>query len=167
MFLLKILMLSLLSLSTIHAATIKVEVYSIKGTSLGYVVFEDSNYGLLIQPNLFGLPTGLHGFHIHQHPNCKDKGMMAGDHFDPHATKTHLGPYGKGHLGDLPVLAVDAKGESHIPLLAPRLKTQDIQGHALMIHAGGDTYSDTPPLGGGGQRIGCGEIIITSGKSPG
>ena len=34
------------------------------------------------------------------------------------------------------------------------LKLADVQGHALMIHAGGDNYSDTPkPLGGGGDRI--------------
>ena len=28
--------------------------------------------------------------------------------------------------------------------------------HALIVHAGGDTYSDTPPLGGGGARVACG-----------
>jgi hypothetical protein len=34
------------------------------------------------------------------------------------------------------------------------LKLSDIEGRALMIHAGGDNYSDTPkPLGGGGDRI--------------
>jgi Cu-Zn family superoxide dismutase len=34
-----------------------------------------------------------------------------------------------------------------------------IRGKALMIHAGGDNYSDRPaPLGGGGARIACGVI---------
>ncbi|MFP5305560.1 MAG: superoxide dismutase family protein, partial [Gammaproteobacteria bacterium] len=43
------------------------------------------------------------------------------------------------------------------PVLAPRIEPQQIEGHALMIHAGGDNYSDQPQkLGGGGARIACG-----------
>jgi superoxide dismutase, Cu-Zn family len=55
-------------------------------------------------------------------------------------------------------LAVNSTVEANTPLLAPRLTTQAIQGHAIMIHEGGDNYSDTPPMGGGGARIGCGKI---------
>ena len=44
-------------------------------------------------------------------------------------------------------------------LIAPRLKLADVQGLAIMVHAGGDNYSDDPkPLGGGGDRIACGVI---------
>ena len=150
--------LSLFIISTSHAATISSELYATNGASLGQVSFEDSKYGLLIKPKLTGLPVGLHGFHIHQHPDCGDNGMSAGGHFDPGSTNSHQGPYGAGHLGDLPVLATNSNGEANIPLLAPRLTTKDIQGHAIMIHGGGDNYSDTPPLGGGGTRIGCGKI---------
>ncbi len=150
--------LSLIIASTIQAATITSTVYANDGTSLGEVVFEDSKFGLLIKPQLSGLPVGLHGFHIHQYPNCGDKGMSAGGHLDPDATNSHQGPYGAGHLGDLPVLTTNSKGEANIPILAPRLTTKDVHGHAVMIHEGGDNYSDTPPLGGGGTRIGCGKI---------
>ncbi|MCX7115814.1 MAG: superoxide dismutase family protein [Gammaproteobacteria bacterium] len=150
--------LSLFILPTTHAATINSELYATHGASLGHVVFEDSKYGLLIKPKLSGLPIGLHGFHIHQHPDCGDNGMNAGGHFDPKSTNSHQGPYGEGHLGDLPILATNGTGEANTPMLAPRLTTQDIQGHAIMIHGGGDNYSDTPPLGGGGARIGCGKI---------
>lgn len=152
----------LLVLSLSHpalAGSVRSAVNGTDGQSLGEVVFEDTPYGLLITPKLTNLPpAGLHGFHLHEHPNCGDKGMNAGGHFDPRHTNTHQGPYGNGHLGDLPVLATDSKGSATIPLLAPRLKTADLAGRALMIHAGGDTYSDTPPLGGGGARIGCGVI---------
>lgn len=151
-------LLSLFIVSTTHAATITSELYATNGTLLGQISFEDSQYGLLIKPQLSGLPVGLHGFHIHQHPDCGDHGMNAGGHFDPSGTNSHQGPYGNGHLGDLPILATNSNGEATLPLLAPRLTTQDIQGHAIMIHAGGDNYSDTPPLGGGGTRIGCGKI---------
>lgn len=150
--------LTLLSVSTAHAAEITTELYATNGTSLGQVSFEDTKYGLLITPKLSGLPVGTHGFHIHQHPDCGNKGMDAGGHFDPGNTNSHQGPYGEGHLGDLPVLVTNSKGEANIPMLAPRLTTKDIQEHAIMIHAGGDNYSDTPPLGGGGERIGCGKI---------
>jgi Cu-Zn family superoxide dismutase len=36
---------------------------------------------------------------------------------------------------------------------------EQIRGRSIMIHAGGDDYSDAPaPLGGGGARIACGAI---------
>ena len=83
----------------------------------------------------------------------------AGSHFDAGKTGKHEGPYGAGHSGDLPPLFVDADGKATLPVLAPRLKTSDLKGHALMIHEGGDNYSDQPkPLGGGGARIACGAV---------
>lgn len=84
--------------------------------------------------------------------------MAAGGHFDPQNTNTHQGPYSNGHLVDLPVLYVDADGQAHTPILAPRLKTSDLNGLAVMVHENGDNYSDTPALGGGGERIACGRI---------
>lgn len=140
------------------ADTVTSDVSKTDGTSVGKIVFEDSKYGLLIKPQLTGLPPGIHGFHIHQHPDCGDHAKNAGAHLDPANTNKHLGPYGEGHLGDLPVLVVDNTGEANTPGLAPRLKTKDIKEHAIMIHAGGDNYSDNPPLGGGGDRIACGKI---------
>ena len=45
------------------------------------------------------------------------------------------------------------------PVAAPRLTLKDVQGRALMIHEGGDNYSDEPkPLGGGAGRIACGIV---------
>ena len=59
-------------------------------------------------------------------------------------TEHHLGPYNdKGHLGDLPAIYINADGSVTTPVLAPRLKVSDIIGHSLMIHNGGDNYSDT------------------------
>ena len=44
--------------------------------------------------------------------------------------------------------------------MAPRITDlAALRGKTLMIHAGGDNYSDQPkPLGGGGARIACGVI---------
>jgi Cu-Zn family superoxide dismutase len=137
------------------------------GKEIGTVTLSDSPYGLILRPHLTGLKPGIHGFHVHQNPDCgpgKEGGRMvpglaAGGHYDPGNTGRHEGPYGNGHLGDLPALPVDQKGEATVPLLAPRLKTSDVKGHSLIIHAGGDNYSDKPAkLGGGGARAACGVI---------
>ena len=130
----------------------------INKTKNGFALLTGYRDKTIINLDLHDLPPGEHGFHIHEFPNCSDKGMSAGGHMDPTKSNSHQGPYGAGHLGDLPLLAVDESGKATTPLLAPRLKTSDLGGHAIMIHAGGDNYSDTPPLGGGGARIGCGVI---------
>ena len=82
----------------------------------------------------------------------------AGGHYDPSAAGKHMGPMGEGHLGDLPLITVGADGTFKGMLMAPHIHSvAALKGHAVMIHAGGYTYSDTPaPLGGGGARIACG-----------
>lgn len=129
--------------------------------SIGTLTFKNSQYGgLMIVPHLQGLPSGMHGMHLHAMPSCDHEGSGAGSHYDPDHTEKHLGPYNSnGHLGDLPALYVDAKGIADHPILAPRLTEKDLYAHAIIIHAGDDNYSDFPkPLGGGGDRIACGVI---------
>jgi len=54
---------------------------------------------------------------------------------------------------------VSDKGEAKDKLEVKGLSLADFEGKALMIHAGGDNFSDTPkPLGGGGERIACGVV---------
>ena len=100
------------------------------GKNIGTVTATDSQYGLVLTPQLSDLSPGK-----------------------------HEGPYGKGHLGDLPALYVGADGKATMPVVSPRLKVSDLKGRSLMIHAGSDNYSDYPePLGGGGARVACGVI---------
>lgn len=134
------------------------------GRAVGTVSIQDTPYGALLTPKLQGLTPGPHGFHVHANPSCDQAGNAAGGHFDPGQTKQHRGPYqDDGHLGDLPVLIVDQQGQATIPVLAPRLKAADFIGHSLMVHAGGDNYSDAPQhLGGGGMRRVCGVIKPSS-----
>jgi superoxide dismutase, Cu-Zn family len=139
------------------------------GASVGDITLRNSAAGVALALHLHGLPPGDHGFHLHGTASCaaaaNASGEMtaaggAGGHFDPSNTGHHEGPNGAGHLGDLPVLHVDADGTALEVLLAPHLHSVDeLRGHALVIHAGGDNYSDTPaPLGGGGARIACGVV---------
>jgi Cu-Zn family superoxide dismutase len=156
------LVLALLWSGSVFAADQKVVQMSTTSDnkSIGTITLADTTHGLLITPNLTGLTPGLHGFHVHQNPSCADAGMAAGAHLDPNHTDKHSGPYdNNGHLGDLPALYVDQNGNATETVLAPRLNIADVENRALMIHAGGDNYSDQPEkLGGGGARIACGVV---------
>jgi Cu-Zn family superoxide dismutase len=135
------------------------------GPPIGMIQAADGKDGLVLKPQLKGLPPGAHGFHVHENLSCapaeKDgkpvAALAAGGHYDPQETKKHAGPKGQGHLGDLPALQVAPNGTATQPVSAPRLKLADLKGRTLVIHAGADNYSDEPaPLGGGGARIACG-----------
>lgn len=135
--------------------------------SIGNIVLANSKFGLVLTPNLSGLPAGLHGFHVHENPSCdakekdgkKTPALAAGGHYDPLKSGKHGTPWGDGHLGDLPPMFVSADGKAVQPVLAPRLKLADLAGRSLMIHVGGDNHADHPAmLGGGGARMACGVI---------
>lgn len=138
------------------------------GPAMGTVTLEEHRSGVLIKPSLKGLDPGLHGFHLHQNPDCapavkdgeKTAAAAAGGHFDPGEKKQHRGPYDtSGHLGDLPALFAAEDGSATHTYLAPRLELEDFPGHALVVHKGGDNYADEPkPLGGGGARVACGVV---------
>jgi Cu-Zn family superoxide dismutase len=138
------------------------------GEAVGTVTIADSAQGAIIKTDLKGLPPGPHGFHVHENSSCEpmtSNGQTvpagaAGGHFDPRLTGEHAGPKGNGHLGDLPVLQVAANGAATETLTAPHITDVGaLRGKALMIHAGGDNYSDQPtPLGGGGARLACGVL---------
>ena len=135
------------------------------GAPIGNVRAEDTGAGLKLTPELAGLPPGPRGIASAREAVCApgendgrmQAGLAAGGHWDPALTGKHLGPGGQGHKGDLPVLTVAPDGTAMSPVVVPNLAVADLAGHALVIHQGGDNYSDQPqPLGGGGARIACG-----------
>lgn len=157
---------------TATAAATDISIHAIgpdgTGAALGTITATDTPQGLRLTPHLQGLPAGAHGIHVHENGDCgpgmqdgkPTTGLAAGGHFDPAHTGAHKGPWAEGgHKGDLPALAVNGDGSATDSLLAPHLKLSEIRGKAIIIHAGGDNYSDQPkPLGGGGARIACGVI---------
>ena len=168
--LLPVVLVTLLSGCTDEEGTV-VRVYQVSpagiGAGIGTVkLFSASGGGVRLVPDLHDLEPGEHGFHVHQNPSCeagelggkKIAALAAGGHYDPHNTGRHAGPDGDGHLGDLPVLDVDERGFAVTPVVASRLRLDDLKGRTLMIHSGGDNYSDNPPMGGGGARVACGVI---------
>jgi len=138
------------------------------GASVGTVTASAGpNGSVVLTPKLKGLPPGTHGFHVHANPDCGPKekdgkmeaGEAAGGHYDPNQTKKHAGPAGDGHLGDVPPLEVSKSGNATKAVRVPRMKLADLTGKSLVVHEGGDNFSDQPkPNGGGGTRIACGVI---------
>lgn len=132
------------------------------GASIGSVEISDSGDGLVVKPDLSGLPSGSHGYHVHQNPDCgaseKDgnltAGNAAGEHYDPSGTGKHAGPEGMGHKGDLPMLVVSAGGKATAAVIASRLRVSDLMNRSLIIHGDMDDYADYP----GGARIACGVV---------
>lgn len=139
------------------------------GQKIGEVSFMDTPAGLLVKVDLHDLSQGEHGFHIHENPDCGamvnaegkiQPALKAGGHYDPDKTGHHMGPdHNGGHKGDLPVLIVPKNGKIKTSFTVKNLRVQEIKNRSIMVHAGGDNYSDEPlPLGGGGARIACGVI---------
>jgi len=133
------------------------------GEKIGYVTMFDTDEGLAIESTGLKIPrNGYHGMHIHEYgdltPSTKPSGEKvrggnAGQHYDPENTGFHDGPFGEGHRGDLPKILVK-NGEWVGFVIAPRLTLDEVKDRALIIHSGGDNYSDNPkPNGGGMSRI--------------
>ncbi|RRQ24134.1 superoxide dismutase [Guyparkeria sp. SCN-R1] len=138
------------------------------GGEVGHITLRDGDHGLLMMPDLDGLAPGPYAVHVHENPDCgpqRKHGHMvaagaAGGHYDPESTGQHAGPYGAGHLGDLPVLVVESNGQARVPTLAPRPKVAQFQGRSLLIHHGADRYAEhaAHQHGKGGARMYCGVI---------
>lgn len=135
------------------------------GEEIGTIEISPKGDGIAFDVNVTGLGAGQRGFHLHENGSCepgekdgkKSAALMAGGHFDPEGTKAHKGPNGNGHKGDLPALTSTDKGVKAV-VTVDHLSMEDVRGRALVIHEGGDNFSDTPANGGGGARIACGVI---------
>lgn len=137
---------------------------------VGSITARETSFGVLFEPELSGLPPGLHSFHLHRNPSCDGEqtdgvwspGAAAGGHYDPDNTGFHGNPYGYGHLGDLPDIYVNPKGKATMPVLAPRLAFEDLAGHSLMIHADGEHDPAEHAVMSGNPRMACGVVSSAS-----
>jgi Cu-Zn family superoxide dismutase len=135
------------------------------GEKIGTVMISEDKGGTTFKVSVKGLPAAERGFHVHEKGDCgpgmkdgkMEAGIAAGEHYDPDGHKSHKGPKGAGHKGDLPLLKGNASGIEQT-VTAPRLKLADVKGRSLVIHEGGDNYSDQPENGGGKGRVACGVI---------
>jgi Cu-Zn family superoxide dismutase len=135
------------------------------GEKIGTVILSQTRTGLTMTVDITGLTAGRRGFHVHETGDCapamKDGKLTAaeaaGAHYDPDRSKSHRGPKGPGHRGDLPVLTGSDNSLRQVVNTA-RLKLADIRGRSLVIHLNDDNYTDKPESGGSGARVACGVV---------
>jgi Cu-Zn family superoxide dismutase len=161
-------MIALPALAADLTVTMKKATQDGTGETLGTVTVSNTDGGAAFKLALHGLRPGPHGFIVHENADCgptfingvRIPAGAAGSPLDPENIGKHEGPTGEGYLGDLPVLVVEADGTATQTLTAPRIKNIDVlKGHALIVHIGGDNYSDSPSLlGGSAGRFACGLV---------
>ncbi len=127
------------------------------GVQLGTVTITQTDFGILLTPELNGLSPGMHGFHVHEFGRCGNNAKDAGGHYDPDNSMQHHGPYHEhGMRGDLPNLLADLNGEVKSAVLAPRLTLAEIKGRSLVVHEKADDYTEAKSIAG--ERLACGVI---------
>ncbi|HEU5060188.1 MAG TPA: superoxide dismutase family protein [Kofleriaceae bacterium] len=112
-----------------------------------------------VEITIEGAPPGVHAVHIHEFGDCGNAGENAGMHWNPEGTDH--GMLGGGHLGDIGNMTVRDDGVGSLEFSTPLWtvgdgSATDIEGKAVIIHAGADDFGQ--PSGNAGDRIGCGII---------
>ena len=115
----------------------------------GYILFkqQNKNQPVIVEVNLYGLPPGVHGFHIHEYPIKteylnqmklgivpKDLCKTLGGHFNPN--NTNHGSYQcntERHAGDLiNNLKVDRNKKVYITFLDPLISLYSNENNCII-----------------------------------
>jgi Cu-Zn family superoxide dismutase len=143
----------------------KADLINSKGENVGIATLVEGTDGVLVTINVWDLPPGFHGFHIHEVGKCEPPDFKsAGAHFNPFGKKHGLKNPAGQHAGDSPNLQVGTDGTGTAIILFPLVRLGGGSnslfhpgGTALVIHAMKDDQM-TDPSGDSGARIACGVI---------
>lgn len=134
------------------------------GEEMGTVTLAQSrDDGVLVQVEATGLPSGWHGFHIHEVGQCEPDFSAAGDHYNPDGSGHGFLAEGGHHAGDLPNIHADDSGAARADAFTTRVSLKedaantvfDSDGSAFIVHERPDSYGEDAGAGG---RIACGVI---------
>ncbi len=127
----------------------------------GTVSVTPEGTGVRIVADVAGVDTdGRHGIHVHENGLCDHEGeggqhfTSAGGHFNPAGADHACPPTDPRHAGDLGNIEVSG-GIGHLELSVPNLTADQLNGKALILHAGEDDCK-TQPTGNAGDRLACG-----------
>jgi Cu-Zn family superoxide dismutase len=153
------------------------------GAKVGKVKFDGNRRGTVVKVQLHGVTIGpdtYHGMHLHANDTggpCDPKAAAGpftnvGGHWNP--TNVAHG----SHSGDLPSVLVLANGTGTARSVTGRFDPAEIEGRAVILHAGPDNFANIPtryatgepPVAGpdaatnaagdAGGRIACGVIEL-------
>ncbi|SFD66027.1 superoxide dismutase, Cu-Zn family [Lentibacillus persicus] len=143
-----------------------VTLYDRDKEEVGTAVIRPVYTGVKVTLEASGLPSGTHGFHIHENGVCEAPDFeSAGGHFNPTDAKHGFDHPEGPHAGDLPNIEVDEDGNVFHDAQAEMVTLEKGEensllkegGTALVIHSGADDY-ESQPSGDAGERIACGVI---------
>ena len=125
----------------------------------------DGGTGVRIVADVAGVDKdGMHGIHVHENGMCEhhpaDAGAKpfstAGGHFNPANAEHACPPTDPRHAGDLGNIDISG-GKGHLELSVANLSMDQLNGKAIILHAGQDDCK-TQPTGNSGDRIACGVV---------
>ena len=127
----------------------------------GRVEVTPEGTGVRIVADFAGVDTdGMHGIHVHENGMCDHEGeggqhfTSAGGHFNPSGTEHACPPTDPRHAGDLGNVEISG-GTGHMELSLPNVTADQLNGKAIILHAGEDDCK-TQPTGNSGDRLACG-----------
>lgn len=157
----------------------QIELKSPSGATVGTANFADEGNHLRVTVDTTGLTPGFHGLHIHQEGKCEanstaPSGGAPGDFLSAGGHLQVGGATGHPASGDLTSLQVREDGHGYLVTTTDTVSMSDIQGKALIIHAGSDNFANIPSrysreggtgpdqttmsTGDAGGRVACGVI---------
>ena len=144
-------------------------VAELKGTApdskiKGAVKFTEEKGGVVVLVEVWKVPPGKHGLHIHEKGSCEDGGKAAGGHYNPSGNPHGFAPKDfplHAHPGDMGNIEVDEEGHGTLKLHMPELglansARYNLRHLAVILHEKADDFSQ--PTGNAGGRIACGVI---------
>jgi Cu-Zn family superoxide dismutase len=171
-----------------HDRSAKATLTTADGVKIGTVSFKTEHNHTEVRVRLTGAPglDAFHGFHIHANDvPANGEGCLA----DPAAAPStwfvsadgHYNPTlltHSHHVGDMPVLYVNADGSVETRFHIDRIAPRDLNDRVVILHAGADNFANIPTgdaltqytpnsadattatskTGNAGDRVACGVI---------
>lgn len=148
------------------SANISVPIQNSQGADVGTLVVNPiAGGGVKVDVSISGITPGTHAMHFHEFGRCDGPDFKsAGGHYNP-AGVPHGHVDGGDHAGDMMNVEASADGTGAFKVINEKVNIKggslpalmDVDGTALIIHAGADDYT-SQPSGAAGPRVACAVI---------